>query len=323
MLLPAALGALALMAMPSRAFCQGRYLKSDVGHPVRIGDALPEEQGELHLHLPGARFERFDSEIGRWRFEPGLSYGILPLTSIEVRTSFVYREPGAVPRWGMSGAGFSLFQGVFTQAKRRPAVALEGDWYEPVGGARSGGRAITLRSLTSYDFGVVRVHFNAQFGSYAVDLQPQLKACTLADIAFGIPCSGKAPRAPPDVPCGPAPNDAVIHAAQTCVSGSGTAILDPTSQVVPAIVRLRNRHWVAGVAVDHDFTGPSLLVIADVYAERFLGLLDKPDWTAEAGLRKQVTRESGVEASLGRHFYGTVHSWILNVGASLETRAHF
>jgi hypothetical protein len=54
--------------------------------------------------------------------------------------------------------------------------------------------------------------------------------------------------------------------------------------------------------------------MADVFAERFVGLFDIPDWTAEAGLRWQLSRTLTVDLGAGRRFSGVTRSWIVTSG---------
>jgi hypothetical protein len=61
-----------------------------------------------------------------------------------------------------------------------------------------------------------------------------------------------------------------------------------------------------------------LLIVADVFAERFEGLNRAVDWTAELGARHQVTPWLVVDAALGRHYSGTGLSSFLTFGTTVS-----
>ena len=65
---------------------------------------------------------------------------------------------------------------------------------------------------------------------------------------------------------------------------------------------------IAGVGLDRAFALHSTIVTADAFAERFLGLYPVPDWTAEVGLRRQVTPLVVLDVGIARHFAGVIHS---------------
>jgi hypothetical protein len=74
--------------------------------------------------------------------------------------------------------------------------------------------------------------------------------------------------------------------------------------------------------VDRALPLRSTLLMADVFVERYTDLFDKPDWTAETGVRQQVTPQLTLDAAIGRRFAGTTRSWILTFGASRSTPLH-
>ena len=71
---------------------------------------------------------------------------------------------------------------------------------------------------------------------------------------------------------------------------------------------------MSGLAVDRAFPLASTLVMADVVAERFIGLYDATDWTAELGLRHQWTPTLVVDLGVARHFAGPVKSNAVTAG---------
>ena len=63
--------------------------------------------------------------------------------------------------------------------------------------------------------------------------------------------------------------------------------------------------------------------MADLYGERFVGLLPKTDFTAEVGARRQIDRTVVLEAAVGRHFAGNATSWQLTAGFTHEVVLRF
>src|SRR5688572_7373599 len=66
------------------AKAQAHYYNLDGGRPTRVEDAVPTERYGLDVHFPALRLERLDNGTYRWRGEPKVSIGVLPMTSLEV-----------------------------------------------------------------------------------------------------------------------------------------------------------------------------------------------------------------------------------------------
>lgn len=74
--------------------------------------------------------------------------------------------------------------------------------------------------------------------------------------------------------------------------------------------------WMAGLAVDRTFPLRATLVTADVFVEQPLD--DDADlrWTAEAGLRRQISPVLAFDAGIGRRFAGDDQGWFLTLGSA-------
>lgn len=74
--------------------------------------------------------------------------------------------------------------------------------------------------------------------------------------------------------------------------------------------------WMAGLAVDRTFPLRATLVTADVFVEQPLD--DDADlrWTAEAGLRRQVSPVLAFDAGIGRRFSGDDQGWFVTLGSA-------
>jgi hypothetical protein len=90
----------------------------------------------------------------------------------------------------------------------------------------------------------------------------------------------------------------------------------PTAQPNAAITDTSSvgYRWVSGLGVDRAFPLASTLVTADVVAERFIGLYDSIDWSAELGVRRQLTPTVVVDFGVARHFAGVAMSSAITAG---------
>jgi hypothetical protein len=71
-----------------------------------------------------------------------------------------------------------------------------------------------------------------------------------------------------------------------------------------------------GIGVDRTFPLHSTLIAADIFAERYTRLNRPIDWTAELGVRRQLTVRSVLDAAVGRRFRGAVQSWTFVFGVT-------
>jgi len=77
-------------------------------------------------------------------------------------------------------------------------------------------------------------------------------------------------------------------------------------------------HWLAGVGVDKALPLQSILLIGDVFTERYEGIGRPTDWTAELAARTQVSPRLVVDLALGRHFLGLSPSWFGTFGSTVS-----
>ena len=314
-----ALTAAAVIACPlvGRLSAQTEYRNTDAGHPLRVEDATPTERFAFDLHFPSARIERFDTGENRLRVEPALAYGILPRTALEARATFVYREAGASPRGGMAGLGVSLVHALNTETTWIPGVALAGEFFGPMGSARAGGPAYSIRALVTRGFSLGRLHANATYGSYNVTMSQQPAVCVpdQSSPLLDPPCvgSGTKPKFIPDGPCTVSPSGADSVSAARCIRPVEGSSSPPTTPATTS-QKFRGAHWGVGVGGDHTFPKHSILVMADAFGELYNGLFDRWDWTAEVGARHQLTPSVTLEGGLGRRVAGSTRAWIVTAG---------
>ena len=74
--------------------------------------------------------------------------------------------------------------------------------------------------------------------------------------------------------------------------------------------------WMAGLAVDRAFPLRSLLATADVFAEEPLEDGAELAWTAEAGVRYQLSPQFNIDLGVGRRFTGDDQGWFFTFGTA-------
>jgi hypothetical protein len=317
----ALIAAVALSLGTRAALGQAHYYDTDAGRPTRVEDATATARHVFEWQIPSLRLERLDAGPSRWRSEPKVSYGILRRTAIEVRAPMVYREQSATPRAGLAGLGVGAFVNFNDETESFPALALASEVMFPAGGAATGSTTFSAKALLTRTFSFARIHLNASVGNYGVaSVRPSAGLC--GDGTFRA-ITGECTKLPPVIPDGPCTiltsEIAGGGAAQAMCMGNAAA---SRLRADTSVITTTGAHWVAGLGVDHAMPLRSLLLSADIFAEQFVGLF-KTDWTAELGLRHQLSPRVVVDGGIGRHFAGVTPSWQFTLGATVATAVRF
>jgi hypothetical protein len=323
-------GILLTSVFGARTGAQAHYYNLDAGRPTRVEDAVPTERNGIDLHLAALRLERLDDGTYRWRSEPKLSFGVLPMMSFELRAPIMHLvRPGVGGRrtTGLAGIGVGALRALNVERSRLPALALAGEALVPAGAFSSGRTSYAIQMLATKTTPIVRTHVNASLGTYGVRA-PRLIAAPGPTCPPGfVPAPGGGCEeyvVPPDVPCAVNPRgtgdpewamsrvDASLLARPSSQSASGCSTA-PRQQIAERPYGLR---WAAGVGIDRTFPLQSMLVTADVFAERFLGLYPNVDWTAELGIRRQWSPKVVVDLGVARRFAGSTRSSSVTLGVT-------
>ena len=292
-----------------QAVAQVEYRNLDGGRPVRIEDATPTERHGLDVDLTTLRLDRLSLNRTRLQIEPRFAYGILPNTEVSLRIPVFFREQGQSPRSGISGMGIGLMREIHIESLDVPALAYAGEAFLPVGSTRTRA-AYSAKAVITKSFSAGRLHLNAGYGTYSVRLRPALVVTPCqSDPANPCPIGPELP--PIDGPCNIVSDGAFPQLRAFCAAQPSQV----SAQAVGPIVT--NKHWLAGVAADKAFPLKSLLIVADVFAERFEGIGRSTDWTAEVGVRRQVTPWLVMDGALGRHYLGTSLSSFVTFGTTV------
>jgi hypothetical protein len=290
----------ALLHLGSRLSAQSDYRNLDGGRPVRVEDATATPRHELEWDAANLRAERINGQFTSVQIEPRLAYGAWPRLELKMRAPLVWREKGLSPRAGLVGVGLGAFYNMKTESHWLPALAIEGESLISAAAASTPGTTYAGRVIATRSFSLGRVHANAGIANYRVALPPPPPPTVIVT----------PPVLFPDVPCNRLPE--TPREIRPTVRCAGRALARVDSGVG------EGKRTFVGVAVDKTFPLRSLMIVGDVYAERYTGILKAVDWTAELGVRRQFTPRAVVNAAVGRRFSGNSRAWFVSAGATMS-----
>jgi len=316
---------IALAIVPALLNAQAHYYNLDGGRPVRVEDAEPTARYSLDLDVAPFSVERLSGGTTRYRLEPKATYGILPFTDLEIRVPYVRVAPphgsGANAATGVAGLAFGAMHAFNLETSDVPQVAIGTEVSLPVGTLAPSRTSFLAKLLVTKTTRLARIHVNAGAGTYAVKATGggQDSAC-----AGGVPSPLRIPRAGQgcsnvpiivDTPCDLRPSEFAVpsHLSAMCMPPSVSI-----AAAVPSSPPTFGRRWFVGTGLDHAFPLSSLLLNADIFAERFEKLYSKTDWTTELGARKEMTPSLVLDTGIGWHFAGVVPSISIMFGATYE-----
>ncbi len=317
---------LIVVALSRAGTARAQYRNLDAGRPGRVEDAEPTPRYALDIDLVPFQIERLTGGTTRYRAEPRLAYGILPFTDLEVRLPIVQVNPpsasGATSAAGLAGVSIGLLRALNIETTNMPAFALAAELSLPLGGLAPARGSYLAKALLTKTTSVGRFHLNGGLGTYAIRTVSSATSGSsgCSSLRILLPGDTTCNAGPPiiiDVPCSVNPATSGTLAASSRMCAPPVTASLPSAAATPEPRSAGNR-WFAGAAFDHSFALRSTLLSADVFAERFVGLYANTDWTAEIGLRHQLTPLIVLDAGAGRHFAGTIRSTFVAIGATYE-----
>jgi hypothetical protein len=314
--------ACALTLLAAAASAQSYYRDLDAGQPGRIEDAHVLPRYALGVYLSPVQFERLTGGTTRYRAEPKLAYGISALTEIELRIPMVELIPPAETEAasisGVAGMSIGISRALNVERTAMPAFALSSEFSIPVGSLSGPRGSFFAKGMATKTLGATRVHLNAGGGTFSVATPGHgggdcRSGGVLLIVAGDTSCG---PIVVFDAPCSLAGSGGhgALSASRLCMNANASRLVDSAA----ATPRTNGGRWFAGAAIDHTFPLQSTLVVADVFAERFVGLYPMIDWTTEIGIRHQLTPIVVVNASIARRFAGAITATSISGGASFE-----
>ena len=304
-----ALAALAMLLDTRTTAAQSAFYNLDSGRPTRVEDALPTPRGELEIQFLPIRAEWLGDGSQRQRLEPKIAYGLLPMTEIEARVPFVRtRGSDGSATTGVASAAIGALH-AFNVETSWPALAVAGELVLPVSTLSAPTGSYSLKGLATKTFRFGRIELNAGGGTWSIRLPAPGPVATPNQC--GDP--GQPPCLPPDLPCN------VVPAAQNGPSFSCAPSTASLEAVAAGARRSTGPHWTASLGVDHTLPLVSTLFAASVSMDRFDGLYALTDWTAEVGVRTQISPQMVADLGIGRRFAGTTQSTTVLFGVSFAT----
>ena len=292
---------LAVSIVPCGATAQTAYYDLDAGRPVRIDDANVVERYALELEPAPVRAEWLAGGRSRFRVSPHLAFGILPRTQVEASLPLERRDLGAGTESGAAGLELSAMHSFNNERQYRPAFALWIGARLPVGALAASGTRVGARGIMTQTFGFGRVHVNGEYST----------------TNKSSPCQ----PAPGTTACSP------VNDGHLCSSGDRGDVLRPEttscmasvgSAPPPSPISAPRGRWGLGVAGDHTLPLRSLLLVGGVFVQRDAREGSPDDWTAETGLRWQLSPGSVFDLGIGRHFTGADRSFTVSTGLAFQ-----
>ena len=297
-LAPVALAIGAVLPGASVAHAQVDYRNIDSGRPVRIGDATPTAFQSIELNIANGRVDRLS--LGRYRLqlEPRITYGVLPRTEISLRSPIFFNELAARPRAGVAGVGVGAEHQLLIETLRVPSLAIASEWFVPTGPAALPA-TYSVKGMMTRTFAFGRIHFNGSYGTYSVR--------TPVGFEKIIP--------PIHGACSMTPTDGDMAIRFLCMPSTNASL---AASVAASGATSTHDRWLFGMAVDKSLPVRSLLLMVDVFGQKFRSIGRPVDWTGEIGLRAQLTRTIVLDAAIGRLFTGESKASFLTLGTTLS-----
>jgi hypothetical protein len=269
---------------------------------VRISDASPTELHGLDLDLTTVRVDKLSFGRYRLQVEPRVSYGIFPRTDISIRALGFYREPSAIPRGTVAGVGIGGEYQLKLESLHLPALGLAAELWLPTG-PNASVPAYSVKALVTRSFPLGRIHLNGAYGTYSIKIPSLPPGGTLIPPVIDAPCSLSS-------------SEGGITLRMTCSGISFSSASAAAAALKPG--NNTGERWLWGAAFDHALPLQSILLVAGMFAERFEGMGRPTDWTAEGGIRKQLSTRLVADLGLGRKFSGVTTSWFASFGTSIS-----
>lgn len=141
---------------------QAPYANTSELRPLASEDALSVDRYALEAYLSPVSLERADGFSG-WSANPGLAYGLLPRTQVEVAMPFGKRDEGGAKSSGLLGVDLSALYAFNRESGSLPALAVRAGVLIPVGGIGPRNGHQSLKGIATRTFGWGRLHFNHEY----------------------------------------------------------------------------------------------------------------------------------------------------------------
>lgn len=152
-----------LLAAAQTAAAQVTYRNTSLGRPLRVEDATALDRYALDIHLSPVSLVLGANDSRQWSAKPGLSYGLLPRTQVDISVPVASIGRGADRRTGIAGIDIGALYNLNAESATFPALAVRGGVLLPIGSAAPASAHPVLTALATRQFVGFRVHVNAQY----------------------------------------------------------------------------------------------------------------------------------------------------------------
>lgn len=151
------------------------YRNTDIHRPVRVEDATALDRYALDVHISPVSMTLGSDRSRQWSATPGLSYGLLPRTQIDISVPVASTGSGGSRRTGIAGLDLGALYNFNAETATFPAIAVRASVLLPVGPAGPVSAHPAVTALVTRTLAGFRVHFNGQytFRDQPVDVSPE------------------------------------------------------------------------------------------------------------------------------------------------------
>lgn len=154
--------AVAVFFAAARVGAQSPYANISESRPLGSEDALSIDRYALEAYLSPVSLERSNGVSG-WSVNPGVAYGLVPRTQIEVAMPFGKRDVSGANSSGLLGIDLSALYAFNRESGSLPALAVRAGVLIPVGGIGPRNGHQSLKGIVTRTFGWGRLHFNHEY----------------------------------------------------------------------------------------------------------------------------------------------------------------
>lgn len=159
----AVVAAILFAASAQIAAAQVTYRNTTRGRPLQIEDATALDRYALDIHVSPVALTLGTDSSRRWSASPGLSYGLLPRTQIDITVPLASIGRGAGRRTGIAGVDVGALYNFNAESATFPALAVRGSVLLPLGSAAPASAHPAMAALATRALAGFRVHLNAQY----------------------------------------------------------------------------------------------------------------------------------------------------------------
>lgn len=151
-----------IIAVSARAAAQTPYSHTSASRPLITEDAVTIERHVLEAFLSPVGMGRQNGQ-STWSVEPGVAYGLVPRTQVELTVPLGFRDATGGSEVGVAGIDLSALHALNVESRSLPAFAIRATVLIPVGGFGARESRESLKGLATRTFGWGRLHVNHEY----------------------------------------------------------------------------------------------------------------------------------------------------------------